>query len=134
MSLGASLPARALRLHAAAPGMPGAAHLWQIQNGVAVVARPVQFPKNLPAVTTAVALSLSVGLPAAAQGLPAAAHPQQLHKGVVVASHEGWFHKSLPTVTTAAAVALGVSLLAAAPMPSIIASSSQGTCGVGPQT
>ena len=68
------------------------------------------FQKSLPAVTTAVALSLGVGLPAAAQGLPAAAHPQQLHKGVVVASHEGRFHKSLPTVTTAAAVALGVSL------------------------
>ena len=94
--------------------MPGAAHLWQIRNGVAVVARPVQFPKNLPAVTTAVALTLSVGLPTV---LPAAAHPQQLHKGVVVASHEGRFHKSLSTVTTAAAVALGVSLLAAAPTP-----------------
>ena len=89
VSLGASLPAGALRLHAAAPGMPGAAHLWQICNGVAVVARPVQFPKNLLAVTTAVALTLSLGLPAAAQGLPAAAHPQQLHKGVVVASHKG---------------------------------------------
>ena len=89
MSLGASLPAGALRLHAAAPGMPGAAHLWQIRNGVAVMARPVQFPKNLLAVTTAVALTLSLGLPAAAQGLPAAAHPQQLHKGVVVASHKG---------------------------------------------
>ena len=114
VSLGASLPAGALRLHAAAPGMPGAAHLWQIRNGVAVMARPVQFPKNLPAVTTAVALTLSVGLPAAAQGLPAAAPPQQLHKGVVVESHEGRFHKRLLAATTTAALALCAGLPAAA--------------------
>ena len=118
------VPAAAPGLPAAAPGLPAAAHPWQLHKGVAVASHEGQFHKSLPAVTTALAVSLGASLPAAAlrlpaaaPGMPAAAHLWQIHNGVAVVAPPGQFPKNVPAVTTAVAVALGVSLPAAAPTP-----------------